>query len=372
MLLPFPTATKQDNAEIPDLLAYRIETDLMVYDPVTGETEEILPGWEIGGFSLSAQNRLAFSSARSGTSQVYLLDYPYAENSPVPVLLSPSSNNYPISWSPDGRELLIHSKESGEGRLILWEDTGYRIIYYFHGQIDEVAWSLDNQLAFTEFLDSQDFPNGDYTEIYLWDGTGTVSVSQNPTDYDRYPAWSSDGQLAFLSNRNGEFAIYVWDGLSKSSGAPDITTYAEIASGLAQFYSYPAWTNTNSVAFWSDDGFHIWDGENLIIVTNVQNLNIGKPTWRADGYWAFTTIFSSDKSIYVLDSDNRTVLKTDGQGSVEWSSTGILAFCAPRETSDINRWELTIWKRGDVIQITKGYFIIAKWNNGEEVLCSDG
>jgi len=72
------------------------------------------------------------------------------------------------------------------------------------GLDDYPVYSPDgNRLAFMSNRD------GNF-EIYLMnaDGTDPVNITQH-TALDNFPAWTRDGKLAFVSNRAGGFDIYV-------------------------------------------------------------------------------------------------------------------------------------------------------------------
>lgn len=54
---------------------------------------------------------------------------------------------------------------------------------------------------------------GDF-EIYLWDGQETINISQNPAASDTNLVWSQDGRLAWSAQNeeDNDTELYVWDG----------------------------------------------------------------------------------------------------------------------------------------------------------------
>jgi Tol biopolymer transport system component len=371
-------ASLDSGAEQKDYLVYQIDQrHLFLYDPTSNTHTQILTDWDINidSFSLGTNNRLAFSSSRDGNSSVYVIDYPFTENISAKITFDTSTSNTPISWSPNGRYLLFETVQTDSKKLSLWDGKNFLDIYNYHGQINEVTWSVSGQLAFTEFFINDSSPDRDSGEVYIWDGNATVSASQNPSGEDRFPAWSKDGQLAFLSNRNGEYDIFVWDGASKNKGFPDAKTFVNIAPDLTQYFSSPTWTNTNSLAFCggsqSDKYVQIYEWDSQIAKNISQNpsLHNGGQTWRKDGYWSFITFFSSSQNLYVRNNTNHTILETKGQYPPAWSQNGLLVFCTPDSSK---HWILSMWNGVKIIEIAHGDFIEAKWNNGEYVFCSYG
>ena len=347
---------------------------LVFYDLVKNTRSQILYDWKINDFSISANNRLAFSSSQEGANNIYILDFPFTENTSIKISLNPASDFVQPSWSPDGYYLLFDSVQGDNKSLLLWDGKDIFDIYGYHQYVNEISWGPNNQLAFTDFSNSYSPDDGDPSEVFIWDGNVTVSASQNPTGEDRFPAWGKDGRLAFLSNRNGEHDIFVWDGKSKNNGFPDISTFLNIAPDLTNYYSDLTWTNSGTLAFQgsgtSDLSIQIyeWDGKTTTNISQNPLGNNGGQTWRSDGYWAFATYFSEAGNLYIRDEKNSTVLKTKGQYTPAWSQNGLLMFCVNQHPD----WTLAIWNGKEVINVTQGNTIIAKWQNGAGVYCSNG
>jgi hypothetical protein len=68
------------------------------------------------------------------------------------------------------------------------------------------TWSADGRLAFVSARDGN-------LEIYVWDGTSLTNVS-NDSEVDYAPVWGLDGRLAFISRRTGSDQVHIWDGTS--------------------------------------------------------------------------------------------------------------------------------------------------------------
>ncbi len=361
-----------------DYLIYRLYNDgqqgpLILYDPASNVHTQILPDWEIDRYSLSTNNRLAFSTSTDEVESIFVLDYPFTENVPIEIIVEKSTQTIPMSWSPYGRLLLFYSIQENGKTLSLWNGKNTLNIYDYRGTISEVTWGPDGQLAFTEFydLDLNTTHEWGSSEVFIWDGNAIRSASQNPSGEDRFSAWSQEGQLAFLSSRDGTYAIFVWDGVSKDNGVPDIDTFTKVDTDLHHF-SNATWTSSNTLAFNKQEAqdlyvpIYEWDGQSIVDISNNPSSSNGFQTWRDDGYWAFSTFFSEEQNVYVRDETNQTVLTAEGQWPV-WSRNGLLMFCVHHSPD----WTLSIWNGGEVIEVVNADFIHAKWNNGEEVFCSN-
>lgn len=365
-----------------DLLAYTVtnsagERSLMLYEPDTGIHTTLLSDIGYSGFRFSADGRIALSLTSKGYGEIHILDT-QSENR-LPVNLSQEKNIFgrPLAWSPNGRYLAISSYPFSDGRQIYVWDGETAINITPNGMVKpargyDIAWSPDGRLAITAWFDFlDDFKD---SEIYVWDGETPTNLSQNPTGVDRNPSWSADGKLAFLSARDGEYDILIWDGISVKDSVPDINTFSNVMPEFTAAYSSPTWTNEGLLAFLAipfqeeHRQVFVWDGQTA---TNISQ-NPGSPNqyqrWRADGHWAFQTFASSQGILHIRDAENRTILTTAGSFQPVWSSEGNLIYCNGNRV----RYILSMWDGQDIIDIAQGYPIFAQWQSGPSVLCARG
>lgn len=378
-----------DQVEIPpeseeppeDYLVYAIymyqnepKTQVSYYDPATNITRPILQGWDIDvrSFSISQNNQLAFSALNNGKYDIYILDYPFTSNEPVNITHDLNRDDFVVSWSRDGKLLAYRATEEEGGTISILDGNTTLDIYNFEDRISEFTWSFDGRLAFTDYSYKDPSHEEESNEVLVWDGNSTTSVRLNPKGVDRFPAWSEDGELAFLSEWDDDYDIFVWDGQSKINGNPDSKTFINVAPELTSYVSNPVWTRKGSIAF-SAEGpkdfnteIYEWDGSEVKNISREIFFHDSGQSWSSDGYWAFTTFLSSKQQLYVRDDANRTLLITKGQYSPAWGESGNLIFCVPR------RWTLSIWNRAEVIEIAHGDIIRAQWRNGATIFCSSG
>lgn len=366
-------------------------SQFMLYDPAENTHEPFLPDWDIRTLSISANGRFAFSSPHEGTYPIYVLDQPFSNGVPAKITGDTSTRYYPIAWSPDGHYLAYASFQDNKTTLLIWDGESSVQIFHTSARISthELTWSSDGRLAFTIF----DTPDGDSSEIFMWDGNKTVSLTQNPTGEDRFPAWSDDGRLAFLSERAGAYDIFIWDGISTINGLPDVHSFSNVAPSLTDYSTMPVWSSSGSLTFTGSRlgeryiQIYEWDGTVAANISQNPNFHNGGQHWRGDGYWSFHTYLSREQLIYIRGENNKTQLIKEGYG-VRWSESGYFIFCQrivtgtrlsfaggglPEIVKEYRAdWTLSIGNGSKITEIAQGYEIEAIWANGERVICSSG
>jgi hypothetical protein len=183
-------------------------------------------------------------------------------------------------------------------------------------------------------------------EIYVMnaDGSGVTRLTNNPAD-DRFPSWSPDGKrIAFTSDRDGNREIYVMN----ADG-----------SGVTRLTNSPA---PDGVPSWSPDGKRIAfdserDGNREIYVMNADGSGVtrltnnpsidGGPSWSPDGRRiAFASDRDGNFEIYVMNADGSGVTRlTNSPGddwTPSWSPDGRrIAFTSNRDGGWYN-WEIYV------------------------------
>jgi hypothetical protein len=380
LLFPFTTVAQSTP---PDKLAYIVNTaegtPEKLYDPLTQSNSLLQSDIKFPMFTqvnVSIDGRLAFSTSQDSNTDIYILNTQVPNSTSMNITQSPKADNYPLGWSPDGRYLAFESYISHDLSIYIWNGesiiniTPHGLYPIISDYVQGISWSSDDRLAFTVW----NLNGTDPSEIYLWDGKRTTSVSQNPTGRDEGPVWNTNDQLAFLSARNGASDIFIWDGVSFKDNLPDVNTFINVMPQQTGYYSFPSWTNKGLLAFNSQNAedtrtqVYVWNGKTATNISQNQIEDNGYPTWSADGRWAFSTFFSSRQLIYVKDVDNRTIFTVEGQYTPAWSADGNLAFC----TRSSSGWKLSVWNGKTVAKVAEGREITAQWFSGSSVFCSSG
>lgn len=319
-------------------------------------------------FSLSKDNRLAFEKG----GNIYIWDYPFAENTQTEIVFNkpPTTEKAILSWSLDGRYLLLAGVQAGNKKLFLWDGKDFLEIYNPQREVSSyhATWSNNGMLAFTEYFVDNTSWEVRFGGFFVWDGKNVVNFSKQPLTL---PAWSKDGQLAFLSYQNQKYSILIWDGESINNGVPDIKTLTAPDLELS-VNSYPTWTNSGSIVFTgrgktdSHSQIYEWDGRTIRNISQTPSIEFYFPVWRNDGYWSATV--DSGYTIIVRDNANQTVLETRGYNS-KWTQSGLLVFCNYK-----NNHTLSVWNGKNIVDVAHDDYVFAKWtnSNGESILCTYG
>jgi TolB protein len=249
----------------------------------------------------------------------------------------------------------------------------------------------DNEIVYSANLDGID------SEIYRMslDRQLSVPLTRN-TDEDNQPAWSADGrQIAFVSNHQGQYTIYVMDAVGHGfhrltdspsnnfspTWSPDdhsiayVTARQEFAqqitevlltdlrSGLTRRVTIP-YPKAMSPT-WSPDSRHLafTSGRNnshrIIYSVDTQTGDINplianhevqqNPTWSPDGRYLLYLAFDTNPGIYLWDSTlSQSVLLVTPQvlniGNPSWSPDNRYIIYAPLtsySTNSIMRLDVT-------------------------------
>jgi TolB protein len=164
--------------------------------------------WGVKGIFTS---KIAFSSDRTGSREVWLMDYDGYNQKQITV--SKGINLSP-DLSPDGKKVVyttfrISSEGSGQILVVYSIYDGKKYTFAQKGTLNSApAWSSDgSRIAWTSNM------NGN-PEIFIANADGSspkqITFSRS---IDTSPAWNSaSGQIAFTSDKSGAPMIYVMNG----------------------------------------------------------------------------------------------------------------------------------------------------------------
>jgi len=194
---------------------------------VEGETRESLEEmhWLRPGMGWSPDGKRIVFAAKGGARDViHILDVEKAEitdtySFDLDGIFSPS-------WSPDGRRIAFEGVSDGQSDIYVFNIKSGKLVKVTDDVFSDLSpsWSPDGRrIAFASdrgsFPDSlaagevrmQDPPKLQY-DIYVInsDGSGLRRLTSGDAD-ERTPVWSPDGgRIAFTSDRNGIFNIYIY------------------------------------------------------------------------------------------------------------------------------------------------------------------
>jgi Tol biopolymer transport system component len=165
-------------------------------------SSDIFPAWSPDG------TKIAFSSSRDGDSDIYVMDAD--GKNLIRLTRDPEYDSIP-NWSPDGRKIAFTSRRDGNFEVYVMNADGENQIRLTQDPWNDglPSWSPDGRkIAFMSHRNSEIF-------VMDVDGKNFVRLTRNPAS-DAHPSWSPDGQnIAFSSDRAGTYDIYVMDAEGK-------------------------------------------------------------------------------------------------------------------------------------------------------------
>jgi TolB protein len=242
--------------------------------------------WGVKGIFTS---KIAFSSDRTGTREIWLMDYDGYNQKQITV--SKALNLSP-DLSPDGKKVVYttyrYSNEgSGQVLVVYSIYDGKKYTFFSKGTLNSApAWSPDgSQIAFTSNM------NGN-PEIYVAnsDGGGARQITFGRS-IDTSPAWNpASGQIAFTSDKSGNPMVYIMN----SDG-----TNERRLTFVGEYNESAAWSpNGARLAYVSRSG-SIFDIFSIEMDTNVTTRLSQNEGSNENPYW-------SPDSRHIAFASNRT------------------------------------------------------------------
>lgn len=186
----------QGNVDLCTVSLDKPETKHLIGDSGKLSHEES-PAWSPDG------KQIAFTSTRDGNQEIYLIDS--TGQNLKRITQDPGLDAHP-TWTPDGRHLLFATNRWGDFEIAQVDVAGERVerLTTSRGLDDYPACSADGKwVAFLSNREKQ-------YEVFVMPllGGEPRNISQHPGS-DNFPAWSPQGDLAWVSDRDGGHEIYV-------------------------------------------------------------------------------------------------------------------------------------------------------------------
>jgi len=268
----------------------------------------------VGGKTPIFMSSIAFASSRSGTFEIWLMDW---DGSNQRRITFHNALSILPSWSPDNERMVYTSFARGTSDMYIIHRQGggrQRVTSGVNLNTSATFSPVGNDIAFVGSI------NGN-PDIYLIRDDGTnVRRLTSTGSIESTPEWSPNGrQIAFTSGRSGTPQIYVMD-----------------AEG----------TNVRRISFdgnWNDDAVWSPEGDRIAYTSRVNgrfqvriaNLITGEnhivagegsneqPTWSPDGQWiAFQSNRTGKWQVYRMRIDGTDLLQLtfDGENKgPDWS-----------------------------------------------------
>ena len=251
---------------------------------------------------------IAFSSDRNGNLDVFLMP---AAGGTAKQLTSHSADDTVLGWTPDGKGILFSSQRGEDfmgllyvvsvdggmpwragpdmGNAASYSPDGNRIAYNPKGQ---VYWRKYYRGAYATDVWIEDVSAKKFTQVTDFDGL------------DSWPMWSRDGDIYFVSDRDGGGLTNIWRVSDKGGKADKVTTFK---TGDVRFPSISA--DGRTIVFEHD--FGIWKLDTATRRATPIKLDIDAETQENDSE---IRAFTSEADDYDLaPNSRRIVVSTHGE-----------------------------------------------------------
>jgi TolB protein len=264
-----------------------------------------------GGVPGIALSKIAFVSKRTGSEEIWVMDYDGYNQRPITSYKSLSTTP---RWSPDNTRLAFTSYVSGNPQITLFSLVTNRRIPFptYKGLNTTPAWSPDGtKMAFCSSM------SGD-PEIYVSDANGlNLQRLTFSTGVDISPVWNpkTGNEIAFVSDRSGTPQIYAMsaDGTNLRrlvSVGGDASSPSWSPNGL--FIAYH-WRVTETGTY---DIYVIEIATGRIIQMTHDARRNEHPVWSPDGrHLAFESTRSGTRQIWTMLADGREPKQLTTEGT---------------------------------------------------------
>jgi len=254
-----------------------------------------------GGVPGIAMSKIAFVSKRSGSEEIWVMDYDGFGQRPITSYKSLSTTP---RWSPDNTRLAFTSYVSGNPQITMFSMVTNRRVPFpsYKGLNTTPAWSPDGtKVAFCSSM------SGD-PEIYISDANGlNLQRLTFSSGVDISPVWNpkTGNEIAFVSDRSGSPQIY-----AMSSDGTNLRRLVSVGGDA----SSPSWSpNGLFITYhWSVTETGTYDIYVIEIATGriIQMTHDARrnehPVWSPDGrHVAFESTRGGSRQIWSMLADGR-------------------------------------------------------------------
>ena len=258
------------------------------YEPAPFAAGDVVNMAQIG-LSPDGKKILLFFEPTKGGAESWLLPYPAGSQAPrrLPQKMSGFQGTPRFSWMPDSRHFVVSFAEDQNSPSHLWmaDTESADLVPLTIGATDEfgpnVAPDGRSLLYFPRKFDA------DVVSISVEDGSGSTLISSGR--FESMPSQSSNqGKLAWVSNRNGPFEVWVRG--SDRAEHPAVTG-ADFPAGTNRWFIAPAISPDGQRVIYqrvdSQGVSRLWvsalAGGNPIRLTNVESEGEDNGSWSPDG-----------------------------------------------------------------------------------------
>jgi len=309
---------------------YRI-TDASLIRRVAHEfADQIVYELSAGASQGVARTKIAFSSKRGPSKEIYIMDYDGHNAQQISV--NEGINKFP-DWSPDTSLLSFVAILPNASRWTLWIQeigAGHSTLPVPGSYVSSPAFSPQDELMAYSARSDSSLDSDIFVSSYT--GTDRRNLTRHK-GIDTSPTWSPTGkQIAFISDRSGSPQVWVMDSdgsnvrrLLQEGGHCDSPDWSP--DGRFILYSWQAPSQ------WKHDVYLLEIATNKIYQLTYGRGSSESPHWSPDGrHISFQNTRSGTKQIFIMNAngDNLKMITAYGENeSPSWARYAPSSLLAP-------------------------------------------
>lgn len=294
--------------------------DVWVYDMINNTTEKITDWLGTDNQPLWVENKIYFTSDRTGTLNLYSYDLSSKQTEAVT-----NFDNYDVLWPSASEDKIVYENAGYiykyDPSINKNEQVPIKVFGDFPGTVpyiknikDQTNWFEISPAGKRALFEAR----GDVFTVPAEKGE-ILNITQTPGIREINPVWSPDGKwIAYLSDRIGEFELF----MKSSNGSGE---EKQITNNGTIWRFAPVWSPDSKMLAFADKNQKLWlvdvNSGNTVEVDHSNYNDLTDYQWSPDSKWLTYTKGSDSRmsSIWVYSLDQKKTMQLSSDLTSEFN-----------------------------------------------------